>query len=157
MQAQAKPGPSQQEEQPLDDDSKVMPWEKEKSDEEGEEKSTADSEEETWEGQPPAYDSEDEDQAALEQEYFEEEFELEIPGKASPPSPARKYGQGGIPPGEYYRVVKGEPVAACVLPNPGYGGGGDRQMLTGSTHFTTRARQLSPDAVMPGLAPPPLC
>eukprot|EP00891_Asterochloris_glomerata_P000405 jgi/Astpho2/405/Aster-x0924 len=107
VQAQAKPGPSQQEEQPLDDDSKVMPWEKEKSDEEEEEKSTADSEEETWEGQPPAYDSEDEDQAALEQEYFEEEFELEIPGKASPPSPARKYGQGGIPPGEYYRVVKG--------------------------------------------------
>ena len=111
VQVQAKPAPSQREDQPLDGDSKVMPWEREDSDEEDEE-SAADPEEETWEGQPPAYDSEDEEQAALEQEYFEEEFELEIPGKASPPSPARKYGQQGIPPGEYYRVVKGEALAA---------------------------------------------
>ena len=98
-----------------------MPWEKDDSEEE--EDSAADSEEETWEGQPPAYDSEDEEQAALEQEYFEEEFELEIPGKASPPSPARKYGQGGIPPGEYYRVVKGEPLAVYLLPSPETAGG----------------------------------
>ena len=94
-----------------------MPWEKEDSNEEDEddEESAADPEEETWEGQPPAYDSEDEEQAALEQEYFEEEFELEIPGKASPPSPARKYGQGGIPPGEYYRVITGEPSFCPVM------------------------------------------